>query len=258
MDTQTWEQAFSDRGNPPVTMETKVVLFLYLMTQEADFGRNIATNFNNAIGSGKWTDRRGLGDLKHENKVVSALKQMEKSGLIFKSTELKNKVPSCSYLNKSTVREIKENYNAHYYSVNPLVFTFNQKETNFPINSDIYDGVRFVQEYYKDAIETIELINKLQKFDYLTIFTTMIWIYRDAVKRLSGSSTDEGDAVGPSFFNDGTQLEKILKDNCSMWSKDLQEQIEFEKVPPTDYLEKFERVLSDELMRCVYSERVIT
>ena len=40
---------FCEKEKNPVTMELKVVLFLFLMTREADYGWNISSEFQEAI-----------------------------------------------------------------------------------------------------------------------------------------------------------------------------------------------------------------
>jgi len=190
---------------------------------------------------------------------------MEKIGIIFKSYELKKKVPPSCYFNKKMEKEIKDNHNANYYSVNPLVFssltknsghgTYDKINIDFLLNSSTYFGVRFVQEYQKDPLETIALINTLQKIDYLTILTCMIWICRDMIELLSGGRQD--DDVGPAFFNSSKQLKKILRKNCSMWSDDTVEQpVDYDSTGTKNFLEKFERSLETLLIQDIYTERV--
>jgi hypothetical protein len=268
MDNHLWNQKFCERGNTPVPLEVKIVLFLYLMTREADYGWNISAKFKDAIKTGKWTDRRPLSDLKHENKVEAALKQMEKSGLIYKSANLKTKIPP-SCLDKKLNVEIIENPRRNYYSINPGVFIhsantdipsdYNDGEVSFNSHflmySSIYHGVCLVQVYKgqrsdkgyeKNAMDTIELINRLPKFDYLTILTTMIWICRDAIEHYPGvGPVDDSEGIF-SFFNNPKRFTKLLSKASSDW----------EERDMMNFLSKFEQALKNELIREVYLERM--
>jgi hypothetical protein len=219
-----WDQAFCDRGEKnPVTMELKVVLFLFLMVHEADYGWNISSKFKEAIKTGKWTDRRGLGDLKYENKVEAALKQMEQLGLIFKYSDLKKQIQLSYFYSSKLEAEVRKNPRRNYYSINPAVFIgiAIPTETRVAIYYDdnspewnvINDSLRFIQDYRKDDLEVIELINNISKFDYLTIPITMSNIFEGATLHppfCEGSDAGHKTEVSRSFFNNKEKLERLL------------------------------------------------
>jgi len=261
MGNNLWNQKFCDRGKNPVTMELKVVLFLYLMTREADYGWNITQRFNEAIKASRWTGRRGLGDLKYENKVESALRQMEKSGLIFKYSDLKKHTALPCFSSNKIEAEVRKNPRRNYYTINPRVFIYSSDNTDTADfddgivsfnsellrNSIIYRGVRFIQDYKKDDIETIALIDRLPVFDYLTILTTMLWICTDAIEHYPGRPPIEYEGETPSFFNEPKEFKKILTKYSS----------ELKKGDMMDFLSKFEIKLKDQLAESVYKERVL-
>ena len=261
MENHYWNDAFCKKEKNPVPMELKVVLFLFLMTREADYGWNISSKFQEAIKNGKWIDRRGLGDLKYENKVNAALKQMEASGLIYKSSELKTKIPPDCFINTTTNAEICENSIRHYYSINPRVFfhsaktdipaDYHEDEVNFNSHflmySPIYRVLRLVQGYKKDDMKIIELINRLPKFDYLTILTTITWICRDAIEHYPGYGPTGPKDVSPSFFNNPKRYMKILTLASKGW----------EESDMMKLLTRFEKMMGQELIHAVYTERAI-
>ena len=242
MANEIWNQAFCDRGKNPITMEMKVVLFLYLMTREADYGWNIAAKFKEAIEAKKWTNRRGFGDLKWENKVEAALKQMEQLGLIFKYSDLKKQIPQSFFSNSTIETQVRNNPRRNYYSVNPAVFIDISIETKVDL---FYDGtvpqwdvithsLRFLQDYRKNELEVIELINNISKFDYLTILISMsnIWessnIHHPVHKKTGAYYKTE---ISRSFFNNEKKFKRLL-DNYSdgrVFNKFWQFHSEFKK-----------------------------
>ncbi len=243
-----------------VPKEVKIVLYLYLMTRETDYGSNIYEKFMEAKEAGKWTDRRGLGDLKYENKIGAALKQMEKCGLIYKSTDIKNKIPDDCYFDKNLEEHIQDEKRSHYYSINPRVIIYSTKNTDTPdyndgvrfnphflMYSEIYRGLRFIQTYKKDEIETIALINRLPKFDNLTILTTLIWIFQDAIDHYPNKPPLEAD-IALTFFNKPKYYAKLLRYVSSEWKES----------DMLDFLIKIKNSLEKELIHTVYTERAIT
>jgi hypothetical protein len=263
MESNLWNQKFCDRGKNPVTMELKVVLFLFLMTRETDYGWNITKRFKEAIEASKWTDRRGLGDLKYGNKVESALGQMEKSGLIFKYSDLIKHTPLSSFSSSKMEAEVRDNPRRNYYSINPRVFRYssdntdtadyNEGNVSFNVellgNSTIYRGLQILQNYKKDDMEIIALINRLPVFDYLTILTTMLWICRDARAHCSGYAPIDGDdSKTPSFFNNPKKFMELLKKYSSEWNIGHTDNMD-------GFFKKFDRELEGELAKSVYNER---
>jgi hypothetical protein len=227
------------------------------MAHEADYGWNISSKFNKAMepGTGKWTDRRGLMDLKYENKVEAALKQMQQLGLIFKYSDLIKQIPkSYSYLYSSNMKaKVRKNPRRNYYSINPAVFIDIVTETklcNYYDSNVLYHGsnvptvpewdviihsLRFIQDYRKNDLEVINLINNIPKFDYLTVLITMSNIWESATvhhRVWESSDANHETVVSRSFFNNEQKFE-ILLDKYSdgrLYNKFWQFHSEFEKL----------------------------
>ena len=285
MDTELpyelWDEAFSYRDKNPISSELKVVLFLYLMCRRCDYGWNISTMFQKAIAEGKWTDRRGLGDLKYENKVESALKQMEQGGMLLKCQDVKTHTPALyfvdSKIDTAIDKEMRENPRRKYYCINPMVLKINTVTTDInrlfmnydpTLNTFALDqGLRFIQDYNKKELEVIELINRLKKLDFLTVFTTLIMIYdmaglhMECIHRnvqLKTNADIELDKsinryISTSFFNNGAKFESLKNKYMSSW-------ILSDILPENDFWEfqrLFKKTVGERITREIYFNRAI-
>jgi len=262
-------------------MEVKIILFLYLMSRRVDYGWNIALKFREAIAIGKWTDRRGLGDLKYENKVEAALKNMEQNGLILKYSQFKEQIPDSYFLDSKEDPEIFKNPRRIYYTVNPGVFMditvnsnkFDEKwestpyyELGLPVDiRDYYNervtphyvinhGLRFIQDYQKKDLEVIELINSIPKFDYLTVLTTMIFFWESSCLHYPTTQDDDNERRDK---NRGLLLSRSFFEKEKKFSKLVSKYVSggiFNDFNP--FYREFHKLIGELLQHEVYFERV--
>jgi len=255
-----WYEIFADRqGKHPATLELKVVLYLYLMMREADYGWNIWKAFRTAKDNKEWQDRTGLKDLTSENsasKISSALKNMTDTGILVKYEDVR-KLPQSFYIKDSIKRLAKEHPDRTYYSVNHAViyeetigmntktkenfakFHFENLPNSLPEEQICWNVVRMIQLYGKSEQESIEYINKIPKYDYLTILLTFEDLLHDLWQYdfRTGAYTMEATSLAQeqeklrmiqvhkrAFFNDDLKMKRLKNKykNVSWGSDSLQ------------------------------------
>lgn len=117
-----WSAAFEEerdeKGKITVRPVTMVVLFLYLMTREYDYAYSIASAFREAIKEKKWTEDRGLTDLKESSKVSAALNTMARRQLLLSRDEVKSRYTKFEWPPQDDTKGKRER---RYFSINPDV-----------------------------------------------------------------------------------------------------------------------------------------
>jgi hypothetical protein len=192
-----WADIFNEKRKNPVTLEMKVVLYLYLLIREGDYGYNISKSFKTAARNKKWENRTGLKDLLNPSKVVAALKHMADIGILLRYEDVKNKLPESLIMEDKIERSLKEHPGRKYYTVNHNVLfdlyldtkTHDRSPTLqlenlakgevFLFNILLWQMLRFIQLYGKTEQEVIEFISRISKYDYLTILLTFDTIIHD-------------------------------------------------------------------------------
>ena len=278
-----WSEVFEKRqGKHPVTLNLKVALYLYLLMRGPDYGHNIYKAFVKAEKEKNWENRIGLKDLtqkKGSSKVSAALNYMAEIGILCRYKDVKKYLPKSILIEDRIRRELKENPTKRiYYTINYDVIAeegfgnINKLEniskqhsidlgeggrvedyTAIEYNRLIWHAILIIQLYGKTEQDLIQYINRIPKFDYLTILLA----FDDIIRNLIDCHTRN--LVRPSeenakrewlekqklvFFNDDQKIHQMLE----KYGKNIHD---WEGI----YLEQFQSIISNRILREVRNER---
>jgi hypothetical protein len=245
-----WSEIFEYRqGKHPVTLELKIVLYLYLLMRGPDYGYNIHKAFVKAEKEEIWKNRIGLSDLTQKqgsSKINAALNYMADIGILCRYKDVKKYIPKSFLIDGMIKKELKKNATKRiYYSLNYEVIAERgfmklitpehtskkhledlgekgEKDADWALEDYykfIWHALMIIRTYDKTEQDSIQYINRIAKYDYLTILLAFDKIIQDLLechirnllRPSDGSPNKEWfEKQKTIFFNDDQKIDQMM------------------------------------------------
>jgi len=153
-----------------IKSEPEAIIFLYLLFKGPNYGYKIAKTFQNAISEGLWDDIRGRGALKEPNVMGSILKKMAENGIIIpiKDTSRRSYYDINIDVLSSPIK-IEDSDKTPNYNPELSIIEYNGAQFEISDKERLITSINLIRNSEADEAKLLEYLNKITKFDYLTI-----------------------------------------------------------------------------------------